>query len=123
MDADVIDPRKLTEPASERELQSRVERLAKITGWLYYHTFDSRRSTSGFPVVTLCKPARGVVLAELKSASGKLADAQREWLLALAAAGETACLWRPRHMNDIASYLAGERRMPPGIVGETGWDE
>ena len=123
MPTDVIDPRKLTEPASEKELQSRIERLAKITGWLYYHTFDSRRSTSGFPDVTLCEPRRGVVFAELKSGTGRLTDEQREWLLALAATGETACLWRPRHMNDIASFLAGERRAPPGVVGESGWDE
>lgn len=93
---ETIDPRELTTPQSEKELQSRVERYANITGWLFYHTFSSRRSISGFPDVTLCHPNRETLFAELKSDGGKPTDAQREWLLSLAASGQIACLWRPK---------------------------
>lgn len=119
----IIDIRALTEPSTEKAFQSQIERYAKLTGWLIYHTFDSRRSTSGFPDLTLCKTGRRTLFAELKSETGKLTDAQIEWLTALAATGETACLWRPRHLDDIAAYLCGERREPPGLVGSPGWDE
>lgn len=121
---ETIDPRELTTPQSEKELQSRVERYAKITGWLFYHTFSSRRSISGFPDVILCHPNRETLFAELKSDGGKPTDAQREWLLSVAASGQIACLWRPKHIEDIARYLAGEITRPPGIVAEgNGWDE
>lgn len=121
---DTIDAAQLTAPRNEKEFQSRVERYAKITGWLFYHTFSSRRSTSGFPDVTLCHPNRETLFAELKSDVGKPTDAQREWLLSLAASGQIACLWRPKHLDDIARYLAGETTCPPGIVAEgNGWDE
>lgn len=121
---DILDPCEFTAPRSEKEFQSRIERYAKITGWLFYHTYSSRRSTSGFPDITLCNPSRGTLFAELKSDEGKIADAQREWLLALSASGQTACLWRPKRLDDIVSYLAGETANPPGIVADgNGWDE
>ena len=64
---------------SEAAFQDKVIRLAKGAGWMVYHTYDSRRSEAGFPDLVLAHRDRGVIFAELKSASGKLTPAQQDW--------------------------------------------
>jgi VRR-NUC domain len=75
------------QPISERQLQEYVLELARLQGWLAYHTFDSRRSQAGFPDLVLVRPPR-LLFVELKGETskgtlGKLSKAQREWLDAL----------------------------------------
>ena len=40
---------------NEAELQRNVLSLAAMTGWLAYHTYDSRRSQAGFPDLVLVR--------------------------------------------------------------------
>ena len=40
---------------TEAQFQEAVVQLARLTGWLVYHTFDSRRSQAGYPDLTLLK--------------------------------------------------------------------
>lgn len=69
---------------TERELQESVLHTAQVMGWLTYHTYDSRRSTPGFPDLVLLRPPR-LLFAELKSARGQLSRHQVLWLSLLEA--------------------------------------
>jgi hypothetical protein len=81
---------------TEAALQARVLGHARATGWLAYHTHDSRRSQPGFPDLVLVSERRGRVLfRELKTERGRLSEPQQQWLRALTAAGEDAGVWRP----------------------------
>jgi hypothetical protein len=85
---------------SETDLQAAVVDLAGRLNYLCYHTFDSRRSTKGFPdLVLLHKRSGNLVVAELKSATGVVTPEQDEWLRAFALRG-AAFLWRPEHWRD-----------------------
>ena len=79
---------------SERRLQSAILQAARCTGWMAYHTFDSRRSQPGYPDLTLVRGHR-LIFAELKSKTGRLTPQQRGWLEALKATGAEVHLWRP----------------------------
>jgi hypothetical protein len=68
---------------SEASLESRLVELAKLHGWLAYHTHDSRRSAPGFPDWILIRGERLIAL-ELKSSTGHPTDEQLEWLRAFA---------------------------------------
>lgn len=59
---------------------SEVIKLAKYLGWLVYHTHDSRRSEPGFPDLIMIRNGQ-LVVAELKSAKGKLTHEQKAWLM------------------------------------------
>ena len=81
---------------TEKDLQAAVVRLAGYAGYMAYHTYDSRRSASGFPDLVLVNPDTGRLLwRELKTDTGRLTDAQENWLRALRAAGQDAAVWRP----------------------------
>lgn len=87
-------------PMPEVDLQDAVVKLARMLGYLVYHTHDSRHSAKGFPDLTMVHPRSGALLfAELKSSTGKVTPAQDEWLRALAVRG-VAFLWRPAHLAD-----------------------
>jgi hypothetical protein len=96
---------------SEREFMVQVIELAQWYRWKVYHTFDSRRSTAGWPDLamtragTLNNPAR-LVLAELKSTKGRLTLEQMDWLAALGQVPhvETYC-WRPADWDQIVNIL------------------
>ena len=70
----------------ERDLQELVRRTALLFSWHFYHTHNSRRSDPGFPDCVMLQgsalmgePTR-LVVAELKSAKGKVSAAQQGWL-------------------------------------------
>jgi hypothetical protein len=81
---------------SEKELQENVIAMARQLGWMVYHPYDSRRSTPGYPDLTLCK-GRRLIMAELKTATGKVSAHQQEWIDALGQIdGQlTVVVWRP----------------------------
>lgn len=78
----------------ESQLQSAIIDLAKLTGWKWYHTHDSRRSVPGFPDLVLVHKTNGrIVFAELKAATGRVSPAQEEWLSLLGKRHETYTWW------------------------------
>ena len=93
---------------SEKALQSAVARLARQYNYLYYHTFDSRRSPSGFVDCVLAKPGHPVLCLELKTATGHVTLPQQAWLGALAqCTGVVAQVVRPADLDDLVVLLRG----------------
>lgn len=80
----------------EKQLQAQVVQLAKVQGWMCYHTWDSRRSEPGWPDLAMVHPERGFILRELKAEKGRVSKAQHTWLHQLIAADQDAAIWRPR---------------------------
>jgi hypothetical protein len=97
---------------TEKALQDAIIGAAERQGWLVYHTYDSRRSESGYPDLHLVHAELGIsLLRELKSERGTVSPAQRKWLTALQLAGVDVAVWRPTHWFDgtIDTQLAGMR--------------
>ena len=90
---------------SERDFQRQVLALAKLRGWLAFHTYDSRRSTAGVPDLLLVRPPR-VVFAELKTERGMVSPAQRAWLDALGRCSVESYCWRPSCWGELDAILA-----------------
>jgi len=94
---------------TESELQSAVIEMARLFGWLVHHDRPSQNSKGrwstaiqgdpGFPDLVLARD--GVVLfVELKSAKGKMSDAQTEWFTALSGGPVVGQIWRPEDLRD-----------------------
>ena len=83
-----------------------VLRFAHTNGWLTYHTHNSRRSPAGFPDIVLTD-GHVVIIAELKTARGKLTPEQARWLSMLEHTHqvEVYC-WRPQDWPAIRQRLA-----------------
>lgn len=99
---------------SEKDFQAAVVHLAKLNGWMVYHTFDSRRSVPGFPDLFLLRD--GIAYAwELKreSDTAQPTPAQVEWLNALAEipgfGHECVRVFRPSDWPTIEWYLKQRR--------------
>ncbi len=113
---DTPPPRLLVAPAppqagiSEEAFQDLIVQLAGYLGWLTYHPYDSRHSTSGYPDLTLvrCVGSRELVMAELKAEKSRLSREQGEWATALLAAGVRYFLWRPSDWSAIIAVLSGD---------------
>lgn len=89
---------------TEKQWQQRVLDYAALRGWMSYHTFDSRRSTPGFPDLVLLRDRR-LVFAELKTDTGRLSVAQAEWLDALLLATREVYTWRPADWPEVMETL------------------
>lgn len=89
---------------SEKDFEQLVKDLARVNNWLYYHTWRSLHSVPGFPDCVMVKGNR-TVYAELKTAKGKVTPAQKQWLDALATAGNEVYLWRPSDYEEICKVL------------------
>lgn len=86
---------------TEKELLQAVRDLARLRGWLVYHTHDSRRSEPGFPDLVCVHPRTGQLLhVELKTATGRVSVDQQRWLDALRRGGHKAEVWRPCHFGN-----------------------
>ena len=95
-------------PISEKVFTRRVEDLAKVTGWLCYHTWNSQHSEAGWPDLALCRPPR-LLLIELKAEGAKLTLAQLYWMeQLLACPGVEVFVWRPQDWETIKSTLEGK---------------
>lgn len=85
----------------ESELLGNVRDLARMLGWLGYHTRRSTGSDVGFPDLVLVRRSR-LVVAELKTATGKPTRWQQDWLDAFGDVDAVEVyLWRP------ADWLSG----------------
>ena len=90
---------------TEADFQADILKLARQLGWLAYHTHDSRRSPEGFPDLVLCRPPE-VLFIELKTATGRLTNGQREWFKALVESNRvTAAVFRPADWDEIVEVL------------------
>lgn len=96
--------------ADEKAWMAEVVRTAAQLGWhRHYHTYDSRRSTRGFPDLTLLRPPRAI-FAELKIGDGRLTKEQADWINDLRACGLEAYVWRPCDRPQVDAILASRRR-------------
>lgn len=77
----------------EAQVQQAIVDDARLLGYLVYHTYDSRRSEPGFPDLWIVGYGHLLVL-ELKTARGKVTDAQQRWIRNLVAAGIDARIYR-----------------------------
>lgn len=94
---------------TEAQLSGLVVELARLGGWRRYHTFNSRRSTHGFPDWVFVKGGR-MIAAELKSEIGRPTDDQVAWLDALSEVpGVEVYLWKPSDFDEIAEVLTGRK--------------
>jgi|1_EtaG_2_1085319.scaffolds.fasta_scaffold59861_1 hypothetical protein len=89
----------------EKDFMEDLVKKAGFAGWMVYHTYDSRRSTAGFPDLVLVKPPV-VIFAELKTEKGTPSTAQDEWLEKLGLCTELSVhLWRPSNWDEIEERL------------------
>lgn len=92
---------------TERQWQQVVTDAARWLGWTIYHPFDSRRSTAGYPDLTLLKGSR-LIFAELKTDVGRLRPEQVEWLSRLRQVpGIEVHVWRPQDWHEVEATLKG----------------
>jgi hypothetical protein len=78
--------------------------LAKLRGWLVYHTLNSRGSAAGFPDLVLARDG-DVVFAEVKIGNNKPTKAQQIWLDALPTNLIGVYLWTPDDWSEIEERL------------------
>jgi hypothetical protein len=99
---------------TESTFMAQVVQVCKLHHLLTYHTYRSDRSEPGFPDLVIVGRG-GVLFRELKTAKGRLTDAQRTWLDRLSAAGADADVWRPTDLTSgrIAAELSALRRKRP----------
>lgn len=96
-------PEDWLEDELDRHLFRGDKSLAKMTGWMSYHTLRSRGSRAGYPDRT-CVRER-VLYAELKREKSKPTPDQVQWLDALARAHAEVYLWRPGDLDEIGKVL------------------
>lgn len=96
---------------TEKQFQAQVLQLASLSGWRCYHTFDSRRSSPGFPDLVLVRPPR-LLLVELKTDQGRLRPEQAAWLDVLAGCEDApeVHLWRPSSWGEIEATLTRPKK-------------
>lgn len=89
---------------SEAQFQRHIILLCRTFRLAYYHTHDSRRSVPGFPDLVVVGPG-GLIFAELKTETGRLSKAQKQWISILEAAGQEVHVWRPGDRRSIEARL------------------
>lgn len=102
---------------TEKQWTSQVVELARMLGWRRYHTYRSERSQPGFPDETLVRDR--IVFLELKTETGKLTPAQKEWLTAIVKADGEAYVVRPSHAQLLAQVLGRRYRIRTDLEAST----
>ena len=100
---------------TEAQLLQAVRDLARLLGFLTYHTHRSDRSEPGFLDLVLIHPRIGrLAIAELKTEKGRVTPAQHVWIAAFRTAGVDAYIWRPSDLRSGLIYraLSGQPRRP-----------
>jgi hypothetical protein len=83
-------------PLSEAQFLRHVIAVAELGGWRCYHPWISLHSPSGWPDLCCAKAGEPLILAELKSAVGKVTPFQQAWIdLLQQARGVEVYVWRP----------------------------
>ena len=90
---------------SEKSFQRRVVQLARLYGWVCWHTLDSTGTLAGELDLRLVRPPR-VIFAELKSEHGRVRLEQAQTIALLERCpGVEVFLWRPSHWQTIVEVL------------------
>lgn len=107
------------EPLLEKDWQKQVIDLARILKWRVAHFRPAMTKHGwvtpvaadgkGFPDLLLTRDDR-LVVAELKSDTGKLAVDQTIWLAAFEAAGAETYIWRPTDADTVLHTLRRRTR-------------
>lgn len=100
---------------SEKDFQTQVIELARMSGWLVAHFHDSRKQVTrangqrffigdkdakGFPDLVLARPP-GLIFWEMKKELGKTTPEQDEWIATLQACGMEARVVRPSDWDAV----------------------
>ena len=108
-------PERVAFTPTERQVQDTLVAAALVAGWLVYHPWISVRSAPGWPDLFCVHPGRGQALAfEVKAQRGRVSEAQRQWLEALAAAGIPAFVVRPQPREGELSLDEALERLTGG---------
>lgn len=101
----------------ESDLKAHIIEFAKWHGWLIHHdlpALDTRgnwrthiEGNAGFPDLVLAHARRGLIVAELKSETGRVTTEQAKWLAAIEGHTAEAALWYPHNLKEIETRLAG----------------
>ena len=100
-------------PASQGELEEShllgaLRLLALDTGYLFFHDYDSRQNDAGLPDTLIARPGE-LIMAELKTRTGKLTMDQQRWLSVCDGARVSTYTWRPADWDTIVARLTGPR--------------
>ena len=94
---------------TEKDFVSQIKELAILFGYIYYHSWRSFHSPSGFPdcVLARLEPEPRLIFAELKIGNNQPTLDQYFWLEILQHIGKPVeCyLWYPADWNEIVSIL------------------
>ena len=89
----------------ERHFRQQVLDYARLNGWKAYFTWTSIHSPAGFPDIVLVRGPK-MIIAELKSETGKVTQAQDEWLAAFHQVKRLNIFcWRPEDWPLIVEAL------------------
>ena len=101
--------------ASERLFQDQVCMIFRMNGWLVFHASPHmvranvwRSDGKGFPDLCCAHPERGVLFAELKTATGRISESQLAWQRHIEPHAEFH-LWRPKDLQAIADRASGKQ--------------
>lgn len=106
--------RVMDEAMTEKQFQDQIVRFARLHLWKTFHPYDSRRSTAGFPDLTLARIGMGddedwttqLVFFEVKRQTGRVTEAQAMWIRVLDnAPGVVARVVRPSDWDAIVALL------------------
>lgn len=99
---------------TESAFLTQVLALARLRNWRCLHLRPARTAKGwrtavqgdgvGFPDLLLVRPPR-LLVAELKSATGRLTGEQAAWLFAFQQAGIKTYVWRPGDWPEIERTL------------------
>ena len=106
---------------SEKQFQSRVIDLLHLHGYRVSHFMPALNARGnwrtpvaadgkGFPDLVAVRAERAgragrLLFVELKSDTGRVAQAQREWHRELESAGADVYVWRPKDWNTLAEIV------------------
>lgn len=97
----------LEDAMTERELQQAVTDAAQLYGWRVYHTYDSRRSPSGFPDLVLLRREQLIFVELKRQKRAKISAAQQAWIDELGAVTTiSAGFVRPADLRELLDRLA-----------------
>lgn len=78
---------RIADQGKESDLQAKIERYCRQSGFYFFHDRSREQNSKGFPDLVIALPAGRVVWMELKSAKGRLRPEQKQVRLMLMALG------------------------------------